>query len=700
MVALAAAWPTFAAAQNSITGNGLTVRGVAFAGNHALDYYTLSISIATSQSAWSRRYWWIRWLGLGERREFDELEFRRDVLRLQLLYRLSGYYEARVDTAVTRGRGFVTVKFLIEEGRPIVVDSITIRRNDSVVTPRRVLDRLPLKVGKPLNRILFDLSADTIAALVRERGYPFAAVFRNYTVDRATRLAQVSYDVETGPHASIGDIVVDSAAGVRPSLVRRFLTMRVGDRYKASALYQSQRVLYQTDMFRYVAVGLAPDSFVNGVDSLVRIRVTAVEGPRARARVGVGYGTIDCFRTQASSTVANFMGGGRRLDLTGKISKIGVGTPAAFGLDHTLLCKALEPDPFSDTLNYTASATLTQPALFTHHTTGALTAFAERRSEFRAYENISIGGAAAFSFGNGIPAGATLIYRIAQSRTLADVATFCTSFDRCDVSAVSVLARSKRTASLGLDLTDIHTDAALDPTRGHALTLDARAAARALYSQVVFSKIVGEAAWYHPLTRRSVLALRLRAGAIHTGVSLLQGDTIRFVPPEERFYAGGPTTVRGYGRNAMGPVVYVAPDSAHVTLDGAGNVTACGSCRTSPLGSSGIVLGNIELRTPSPLWPSRLRWAFFVDAGQLWEQRQGLVPSGLRITPGMGLRFGTPLGPMRFDVGYNPKGPQCGAVYAVGDSTLTRMGASEFCPTLRPGVLHHLQYHFSVGQAF
>ncbi len=696
-VLVAAACPGVAAQNRPLlTADGVLVRALKFEGNHALDDETLAMSIATSQSGWARRYWWIRWLGLGEKRTFDEIEFRRDVVRLQLLYRLNGYYDARVDTAVVRQPDHVEVTFRIQEGPPIVVDSIALVRTDGVAMPR-LGGRLPLRVHDPLNRLLFDESADTIRNALRERGSPFAAVFRNYTVDNQARRAVVEYDVDPGPRARIGEIVVDSAVGVRPALVRRFLTMRVGDPYRQSDLFESQRTLYQTDMFRFVAVGLAPDSVVRGSDSLVRLRVTVAEGPRARARVGAGYGTSDCFRTQATTTVANALGGGRRLDLVGQLSKIGVGVPTALGFDNTV-CPGLASDQFSDTVNYTASATITQPALFTRRTSGSFSLFAERRSEYRAYQNINVGAAVGFSFGSGIPAGAALTYRIAQSRTIATPASFCTSFDRCDTTVTNYLLSPKREGSLTLSLTDIKTNLPVDPTTGHSYTFAATTAARALGSEVVFSKAVAEAIWYTPVSPRVVLAVRVRAGTIHAGVGEIAGQEVAFVPPEERFYMGGSTTLRGYGRNAMGPVVYVAPDTLHVTTSG-DTVTACQNCRISALGGSSVVLGSLELRMPSPIWPARMRWVVFVDAGQLWGE-SGTPPTGIKITPGVGLRFATPLGPMRLDVGYNGYAPQSGPVYALVADTLVKEGARDFRPGLQPGLLHRLQFNFSVGQAF
>src|SRR5207244_5418255 len=76
------------------------VRGLSFEGNHAIDDYTLSSAIVTTSSGAFARLWWLRWMGLGEKRYFNDLEFRRDVVRLMLLYRQSGYMNAVVDTVV------------------------------------------------------------------------------------------------------------------------------------------------------------------------------------------------------------------------------------------------------------------------------------------------------------------------------------------------------------------------------------------------------------------------------------------------------------------------------------------------------------------------------------------------------------------------------------------------------------------------
>src|SRR2546427_622384 len=96
------------------------VRGLSFEGNHAIDDYTLSSAIATTNSSAFATKWYLRWIPwLGEKRSFNELEFRRDVLRLLLLYRQSGYMNAVIDTLVRREGRDVYLKFRIYEGDPV-----------------------------------------------------------------------------------------------------------------------------------------------------------------------------------------------------------------------------------------------------------------------------------------------------------------------------------------------------------------------------------------------------------------------------------------------------------------------------------------------------------------------------------------------------------------------------------------------------
>src|SRR3989442_4192118 len=151
------------------------VRGLSFVGNRALDDYTLESAIATTKSsAWARK-WYVRWLGMGEKRYFNEVEFRRDVVRLILLYRQSGYMNAVVDTSVLRTPPDVYATFRIHEGEPVRVARLDVRGLDSIFNVAKLQRDLPLPAGDPFNRFLMQASAGTIVALLRNSGYRYAA---------------------------------------------------------------------------------------------------------------------------------------------------------------------------------------------------------------------------------------------------------------------------------------------------------------------------------------------------------------------------------------------------------------------------------------------------------------------------------------------------------------------------------------------
>ena len=119
--------------------------------------------------------------------------------------------------------------------------------------------------------------------------------------------------------------------------------------------------------------------------------------------------------------------------------------------------------------------------------------------------------------------------------------------------------------------------------------------------------------------------------------------------------------------------------------------------RFSATGGNTLGIAQIELRVPAPIWSNRLRFALFVDAGTLYERgKTNLSPIQVRITPGAGVRLNTPLGPARFDVGYNGYDQPPGALYLQRrDGTLTLI-QNDFIQKRKS----RFSYHISFGQAF
>jgi outer membrane protein assembly factor BamA len=206
-----------------------------------------------------------------------------------------------------------------------------------------------------------------------------------------------------------------------------------------------------------------------------------------------------------------------------------------------------------------------------------------------------------------------------------------------------------------------------------------------------------EVSKYYPLSRRSVLAWRIRGGVILPQRVTLSGQSTQFVPPDQRFYAGGPNSVRGYARNGLGPRVYVSD-----SFDVSGADTTYRNIQASPTGGNTVFTANVELRVPAPIFPDRVRVGVFVDVGQVWERGDTLSRvSGLRVTPGLGVRFVTPLGPVRLDAAYDGYPPEAGRLYFLNtkDKSITPTERTVH-PALSPGFWRRVVVQFAVGQAF
>ena len=125
LLGVLAACPGVMHAQDELF-RGPVVRSLSFSGNRAIDDITLRISIGTSQSSSFARWGILRWIGLGEKRYFNETEFRRDSARIVLLYQRSGFRDVEVDMDANYSGDDVYLRFFIDEGEPIRITTMEV----------------------------------------------------------------------------------------------------------------------------------------------------------------------------------------------------------------------------------------------------------------------------------------------------------------------------------------------------------------------------------------------------------------------------------------------------------------------------------------------------------------------------------------------------------------------------------------------
>ncbi len=724
LVVMLIAWPGQSHAQDDYL-RGPLIRELSFSGNRAIDDVTLRVSIGTSESSSFARWGLFKWLGAGEKRYFNETEFRRDSARIVLLYRRSGYRDVEVDMNARYSGDDVYLRFFIDEGEPVRVDTLEIFGLADIADESDVLRKLPLRVGDPFNLLLVQASQDSIGAYLRNRGYPFAEVYPNYSTNLGEYSATLRFTADPGPRARVASIDVHGAQEVDEDVIRQAMSVRPGDWYNQSDLYKSQIDLYGLNMFNLVDVGLADTTDIDSPDTTVALQVNVAEAALHQIRLGPGYGTVDCFRALGAWTAYDFMGGGRTLDLSARLSKLGA---SEAGL-HKNICRGLQNEPIERRkINYTLSASLTEPFFFTRDVGAALTFTAERYSEPQAFVVQSIGGEASLTWRTPLEVPVTFLYGLSQAKTEADDAIFCFFLNVCRPEDAAIYTEWLLRSEVGLLFSWDRTNSLLNANRGFRLTGDLRHASQALGSDslVQFTRGSLEFVSHHRVLRRGVFSWRVRVAAVSSPQLRHSADSLfRFLTPDDRLYGGGSNSVRGFSHNELGPIVQVLDtifeleDSLAVDAYGPDKVAAY-PYRSSATGGDRLFFANAEYRFPLPLLSGRVFGAFFVDAGMVNEHALDVdslnfFEEHFRITPGIGFRVMSALGPMRLDIGFNPYPPQESpkwyyeAVEPIKDEegkviedryTLRELVNMAGQPPPNRGFFDRFRIHFSVGQAF
>ncbi len=736
-IALLALLASAANAQETRCDRGdLEVRALSFQGNNAFSDAVLGTGIVTTASTRLRRY--LRFV--GARHCLNSEELPRDVQRLRLWYRNHGFVDATVDTVVApAGRNRIEVRFLIAEGEPIRTDTVRIEGLDAVPEHREITAGLPTRVGGWFDRYANAATRDTLTRRLRDNGYPDAETFLGYDLRTEARRATVVLTVITGTRRRVGrvNIVHEGRDGrapeVKESAVRRIAGISVGDLYRERQLEGAKRSLYRSEAFSQVVVEPGEASG----DSSISVNVGVREGFLRAARLGGGWGTLDCFRMTGDLTEYNLFESATRLELRGRVSKIGIGEPLG---GASSLCPQARNDIYSTNLNYYVGAIVSPPSLWRTRIVPTVSLYSERRSEYNAFLRTTPAGGSVSLTSVAPQRSRSLGYTVEFGRTEAQPALYCAVFNACEADDRAALQRDLRLAVLSVSGSRERVDDPSDPRRGWVIRSETRHASAIVGADkdINFSRVTLDGSAYMPIGRDVVFAARLRLGAVF-GAS---GKAATFVPPQERLFAGGPTSVRGFRQNELGPQVYIPTAFDTVLANGAALPPVIGANdtlffradpalvgqRAVPTGGNTMLVGNAEFRFNSPFLSQLLRWTLFADVGELWNQHGATAGSGfraLKVTPGVGIRLRTPIGFLRVDFAYNGYEPSAGAAYydapisaggqlwcvsptntipvTLQSGVLTQAVGS--CPTtFRPGAQRGLfgrwTPSFAIGQAF
>jgi len=715
--------------------DSLEVKEIRFVGAHTFPDALLRAAIETSASGCSSPVLFaVCWLGVGrDRRYVDDAVLRQDSVRLTLFYWQRGYREAIVDPDTLFEGGRAVVVFNIDEGEPVRLVSFEIVGAEEVLPPN-ALRNLPLRLGEPFSLIDVEATRDTLINRLVNRGYARAEVLRSADIRTdSVREASVLFEVYPGTLARFGEIEVRGAEKVSPSVIRRMLTIAPGDLYRRSELLRSQRNLFGLDILRHAQISAVLD---HEPDSIVPVIVQVNEGDTHRVRVGAGISTAECANAEARWTSRNFFGGARRLEVRGNVSNVLAEQLGAFPCWHT-------GEGTYSRIAGSLAVDFVQPWFFSPLNTFNAGIFVERRSLPEVFVRTALGGYVSISRRLDSRSTLTFAYRPELTRlNAAQDLFFCVSLVACADRDIQILREPHWLAPLALSFARDESNALFAPTHGYILRLDVEYAAGITGSDFAYSRLAAEWSGYWEIADDVVLAGRLRPAWARSTAEPGAGLGLH---PQRRFFSGGPSSVRGYAQNRLGPKVVTVDASRFLalpdSLGGAGCTAAeinDGSCDAGrldqsrfpnafeprPTGGAAVLEGSAELRFP--LIGDRLRGAAFVDFGQAWSRVEDFGSGGLVWTPGFGVRYFTPIGPIRVDLGFNPGRTEsvrvittdvceqtedgCVPIGPDGPTDPSRLRntsrlrlldrAIQWDPNPRDEFLRRFQLHLSIGQAF
>jgi outer membrane protein assembly factor BamA len=707
LLLLAGVTPGAAVAQ-VMERDSVEVTSIEFTGVSAFPGFLLRSSIVTNASRCSNPVLtpFCR-VGLGRERHFaDARTLGADQVRLRVFYFSRGFRDATVRLDTARVESGLRVRFAIHEGRPVRVSSVGFSETEGL--PAELFLALPIRPGDPFSVPQYESTRDTLIGRLRSRGFAHAEVFPHYTIrGDEPYSATVGYDLHPGERTRFGEIEIVGAEQVSPAIVRRMLTFEEGDLYDQGALVRSQRSLFGLEVFRHAEVTALPGE---AGDTVVPVRVQVNEGDVHRVRVGAGVSTAEFVSAEARWVSRNFLGGARRLEARGRVTHLG-----ADGLQHA---------PFFESgrgiygqVSGSFTLDFAQPWFFSPHQTLRSGVFAERRNLPDVYVRTSQGAWVAVTrmFGTGGSLNVTYRPELTRLESEDGDLIFCVSLLACLASDIQVLREPHWLSPLSVSLVRDRSNSLFAPTRGSVMRVEAEIAGPATGSDFSYMRATAELVDYR-MMGGVVLASRLRPGWAR---ALGDGRAALGVHPQKRFFAGGANSVRGFSQFRLGPkLLTIAPDSlrrpaaeggAGCTAEeiGAGYCSAQpiadrnpGAFEVRPVGGAILLEGNVELRFP--VW-GELRGAAFVDFGQVWAGAGSVSIADVIATPGAGVRYHSPIGPIRIDLGYNPQG-------AEQVSVVTEVNGDGMASRLRPqrpvewtpyrSFLDRVQIHFSIGQAF
>ena len=577
----------------------ITVKEIHFVGNHAIGEAELKAAMLTQEGS--------LFSFLTSAGTYREEAFQRDEIVLQGLYFDIGYIYVKFGKPaieLSPDKRYIYITMTIDEGEAFDVGKTDVG-GDLLVPKEELMQLISVKPGERFSKSKLQGDMNRLLDVYKDKGYAYANVTPDTAVDSDKKLVDLTYTFQKGQLVTIEKIEIVGNDKTRDNVIRREMRINEGDLFNGTLVRYSKA--------RVTALGFFDSVEINqkrgNTDDKMNLEVSVKEKLTGTFQVGFGFTAGEAFFGQAQLAQNNLLGYGHTASLSLQISSI----RQLFQLSYL--------DPYVLDTKWTGSVDLYRSELI-----------------FAGFDRAATGGA--------LTAG----YELAP--WLEDFRFFLTyTLEHVVVTAQpgtqDVLAnqfQSGRTSSVRISFNYDKRDNRLFPTSGHLESASAEFASSIFDSQNLFQRYRLIERLYHPLFLGIVAKVNLSLGYIRSTDPLNHPVAI-----SEKFFEGGINSIRGYTLRSISPTVKIAsarePDAAVIDF---------------PVGGNKEFISNWELEFPI-VESAGVRGVVFYDAGNVFSERENLfqsaqrdgnLPLGLFHSVGTGIRWFSPLGPLRFEVGF------------------------------------------------
>ncbi|MFP8490063.1 outer membrane protein assembly factor [Gracilimonas sp. Q87] len=541
--------------------------------------------------------------------KLNENEVRRDVIRIERFYQRRGFDEVKVSYEIqSLNREWrKAILFTVTENKPIRIKEVNfdIKANpkdrELIVTNDRfntIRERLPYRKGERYEVIN---EADVRANLTRalnNLGFPYANSSIEAETDSVAKSTVVNIEVTSGVRARFDTVTVEGEESLGARYIARETGIKDGEYFSNDQLREAQREVFSHHLLRFAIVSI-PDQ---PQDSTISVNVRVKEAPLRTVQLLFGIGNLTrldngwadfykLFRGRASWTHRNVRGKGERFTISSSASAI----------EQRLSTDYLFPYLFN-----TKSSFVTSP-------------FISHQLE-PSYEIFRGGFTNSFlyQYSSNLTGSVSYEFTLNNESTLSSQESLPDSIQSYNTSSFNLNGYYSTGLNRGRSGWSIQPFWQLS----------------GLFSESTFSfqKVGLDTRKFTPLTENIVFAKRINLGAIYFS----KNDTL---PSNIRLFSGGTNSVRGWNRQELGP--------KRAILDADGNFD-----RYVPIGGRANFSFNTEFRFRFDSFIKGFGMAAFLDGGQVWRNFGDIASTSILFGTGAGLRYQSPIGPVRVDVAY------------------------------------------------